>query len=49
MVPKRTGEYGGRNVVVPIAAGDTPRSSAIAPIALTFAVLPWSMPIPTVV
>ena len=41
--------YGGRNVVVPSSPGWTPSSSAATRIALTFAVLPWSEPVPIVV
>ena len=44
-----TGVYGGRKVVVPSSPGWTPSSSAATRIAFTFAVLPWSEPVPIVV
>ena len=40
---------GGRKVVVPTAGMDSPRSCASRARPLTFAVLPWSVPMPSVV
>ncbi|CFO04664.1 Uncharacterised protein [Bordetella pertussis] len=41
--------YGGRKVVVPTAPGDSERRAPMMVSPLTLLVLPWSVPIPSVV